>query len=129
MKFPLEWINTTNIPETIQMKIFVRDDTPEFYNNKSSYSTVEYLFNTNEFLLHYPIDKSQDPTKVIKRFTSQLSKIKFYQPTEYQITGSFVIRNFSIDDPILLHLIMNNDVLRQFIYVDEVKILLHKKRD
>src|SRR3989338_3357857 len=126
--FPPEWKTETNIPFTLNMKIFTREDTPELYNNKSSYSNIIYEFINNRFLMYYPVDKSESQDIVVKRFTSRLPNIKFEDPVEYQVTGSFVVRNFVINNAVFVDMIMTNPILRNFVYVDESQNTFAQKK-
>lgn len=125
LKFPLEWIHSTNVPESIQMKLLVKK---ENIDNKSAYSTVEYLFGTNQFLIHFPVEKTEEQSRIIERFTSRVEGVEFSKPIEYQIFGSFVVRNMPIDNKIMIDLIMTNKILREFMYVDESQNTFAQKK-
>lgn len=165
-----DWIKDTNIPKTIQFKIYNKNENIQSYNNKNSYSNIEYNFDNNKFTLYYNIDKITNINEIYNRFISnfvinkninilniknnkntnknnklnKISKIESYNKNgniyeynikdiftgikEYQMMGNMIKPNYIINNRIFIDMIMTNETLRRYIYIDESQHLFAQKK-
>lgn len=97
--------------------------------NKDSYSQSQYDLETNRLLITSPITETQNEDVVIDRVASALPTINLGRRNEVKILGEFYIYDFEISDYSLYDMILNNDLLNTYLYVDEInKSYASKKR-
>jgi len=95
---------------------------------KESYIRAVFNLVDNKLFIGSPINEQMNESVMIQRVESALP-IKTGTTVEVKVSGEFNIYNIEINDTILVDLILNEDLMNAYLYVDEtIKPYSEKKR-
>lgn len=119
----------TNRKNRIYMTIWT-DDTADIRNTKKdSYQSSVYILETNSILISSPVSIVRDETASISSVATAFPTLELGPATEVKVRGQFYLYDFEITDYSLVHLILNAELMSNYLYVEETtKSFANKKR-
>ena len=86
---------------------------------KKSYKYGKYNLETNRLTIRSPVTDISDEQIILDRLR-QAFPLDISNVSEISVGGEFYIYDLEIQDYILVDMIMNNDLMRSYLFIDEV---------
>lgn len=108
---------------TIYLRLWLGDpNTSSFYSAPGeTFYIVYYYLKSNEIIIESPIKEHiSSGSDAYKRVRAALPTLVFGEENEFNIKGNFSLYNVKFDETAFLSTLLNDDFMREFLYIEEV---------
>lgn len=117
-----------SLPDTIYTTIWTGEGDP-LKASKTDYVDISYNLRDNNLIAKKcPVGDGKSEKNIIDRITSSLP-ITIDKYKELRVNGKFYIYNIVIDEVSLLHVILNEEIPNNYLYVDETQKPYAEKKE